>query len=125
MAHFAQSPSFILHQVTCQFATGDILFGPLNLSLDASVCALVGRNGSGKTRLLRLLAGVDEPASGHIERFGTHVYVAQQQDISGIPRLPDCLVTTRSLRRARASTAVIMNPTISTRSTVTGIWLNG
>ena len=82
MAHFAQSPSFILHQVTCQFATGDILFGPLNLSLDASVCALVGRNGSGKTRLLRLLAGVDEPASGHIERFGTHVYVAQQQDIS-------------------------------------------
>ena len=39
MAHFAQSPSFILHQVTCQFATGDILFGPLNLSLDASVCA--------------------------------------------------------------------------------------
>ncbi|SAC53179.1 ATPase components of ABC transporters with duplicated ATPase domains [Enterobacter hormaechei] len=38
MAHFAQSPSFILHQVTCQFATGDILFGPLNLSLDASVC---------------------------------------------------------------------------------------
>ncbi|AVJ82521.1 ABC-F family ATP-binding cassette domain-containing protein [Enterobacter hormaechei] len=82
MAHFAQSPSFILHQVTCQFATGDILFGPLNLSLDASVCALVGRNGSGKTRLLRLLAGVDEPASGHIERFSTHVCVAQQQDIS-------------------------------------------
>lgn len=77
-----RSPLFILHQVTCQFATGDILFGPLNLSLDASVCALVGRNGSGKTRLLRLLAGVDEPASGHIERFGTHVYVAQQQDIS-------------------------------------------
>lgn len=82
MAHFAQSPSFILHQVTCQFATGDILFGPLNLSLDSSVCALVGRNGSGKTRLLRLLAGIDEPASGHVERFGSHAYVAQQQDIS-------------------------------------------
>ena len=25
---------------------------------------------------------VDEPASGHVERFGSHVYVAQQQDIS-------------------------------------------
>ena len=82
MAHFAQSPSFILHQVTCQFATGDTLFGPLDLSLELSMCALVGRNGSGKTRLLRLLAGLDEPASGHIERFGTHVYVAQQHDIS-------------------------------------------
>lgn len=77
MAHFAQSPSFILHQVTCQFPTGDTLFGPLNLSLESSLCALVGRNASGKTRLLRLLAGLDEPASGHIERTGTHVYVAQ------------------------------------------------
>jgi ATPase subunit of ABC transporter with duplicated ATPase domains len=86
MAHFAQSPSFILHQVTCQFATGDTLFGPLALSLEPSMCALVGRNGSGKTRLLRLLAGLDEPASGHIERFGTHVYVAQQHDIS--PQTP-------------------------------------
>lgn len=82
MAHFAQSPSFILHQVTCQFATGDTLFGPLNFSLEPSLCALVGRNGSGKTRLLRLLAGLDEPASGHIEHFGTHAYVAQQHDIS-------------------------------------------
>lgn len=82
MAHFAQSPSFILHQVTCQFSTRDTLFGPLNLSLEPSLCALVGRNGSGKTRLLRLLAGLDVPASGHIERFGTHRYVAQQHDIS-------------------------------------------
>lgn len=82
MAHFAQSPSFILHQVTCQFPTGDILFGPLNLTLEPSLCALVGRNGSGKTRLLRMLAGLDEPATGHIERFGSHVYVAQQHAIS-------------------------------------------
>lgn len=29
---------------------------------------LVGRNGVGKTRLLRLLAGLDSPAGGHIER---------------------------------------------------------
>lgn len=82
MAHFAQSPSFILHQVTCQFPTGDILFGPLNFTLEPSLCALVGRNGSGKTRLLRLLAGLDEPAVGHIERFGSHFYVAQQHAIS-------------------------------------------
>lgn len=82
MAHFAQSPSFILHQVTCQFPTGDILFGPLNLTLEPTLCALVGRNGSGKTRLLRLMAGLDQPATGHIERFGSHFYVAQQHAIS-------------------------------------------
>ena len=58
-----------------------IPFWSAEFSLEPSLCALVGRNGSGKTRLLRLLAGLDEPASGHIERTGTHVYVAQQQDI--------------------------------------------
>jgi len=91
MAHFAQSPSFILHQVTCQFPTGDTLFGPLNLSLESSLCALVGRNGSGKTRLLRLLAGLDEPATGHIERFGSHFYVAQQHVISSQTTLAELL----------------------------------
>lgn len=91
MAHFAQSPSFILHQVTCQFPTGDTLFGPLNLTLEPSLCALVGRNGSGKTRLLRLLAGLDEPATGHIERFGSYVYVAQQHVISPETTLAELL----------------------------------
>ncbi|MCK6689425.1 ATP-binding cassette domain-containing protein [Enterobacter asburiae] len=91
MAHFAQSPSFILHQVTCQFPTGDTLFGPLNLTLEPSLCALVGRNGSGKTRLLRLLAGLDEPASGHIERFGSHAWVAQQHVISPQTMLAELL----------------------------------
>ena len=91
MAHFALSPSFILHQVTCQFPTGDTLFGPLNLTLEPSLCALVGRNGSGKTRLLRLLAGLDEPATGHIERFSSHVYVAQQHVISPQTTLAELL----------------------------------
>lgn len=91
MAHFAQSPSFILHQVTCQFPTGDTLFGPLNLTLEPSLCALVGRNGSGKTRLLRLLAGLDEPASGHIERFGSHAWVVQQHVISPQTTLAELL----------------------------------
>ncbi|SAD53470.1 ABC transporter ATP-binding protein [Enterobacter cloacae] len=91
MAHFAQPPSFILHQVTCQFPTGDTLFGPLNLKLEPSLCALVGRNGSGKTRLLRLLAGLDEPATGHIERFGSHAWVAQQHVISSQTTLAELL----------------------------------
>jgi ATPase subunit of ABC transporter with duplicated ATPase domains len=80
MAHFAQSPSLFCIRSPVSLRRA-IPFGPLNLSLEPSLCALVGRNGSGKTRLLRLLAGLDEPANGHIERTGTQVYVAQQQDI--------------------------------------------
>lgn len=91
MAHCAQSPSFILHQVTCQFATGDTLFGPLNISLGRSHCGLVGRNGVGKSRLLRLLAGVDEPSSGHIECFASRAYVAQQHAASAETTLAELL----------------------------------
>ncbi|MFP2240436.1 ABC-F family ATP-binding cassette domain-containing protein [Pseudescherichia vulneris] len=92
MAHFcAQSPAFILHQVTCQFATGDVLFGPLDLSLERSLCGLVGRNGSGKTRLLQLLAGAETPAQGHIEHSANVAYVAQQPELAAHNTLAELL----------------------------------
>ncbi|HDU8088613.1 TPA: ABC-F family ATP-binding cassette domain-containing protein [Klebsiella pneumoniae] len=82
MAHCAHIPAFVLHQVTCQFATGQTLFGPLSVSLEPSLCGLVGRNGVGKTRLLRLLAGLDSPAGGHIERAAAVAWVAQQPTLT-------------------------------------------
>ncbi|HGM5490822.1 TPA: ABC-F family ATP-binding cassette domain-containing protein [Serratia fonticola] len=82
MAHFAQSPYFALHQLICQFANGETLFGPLNLAVEQLHCGLVGRNGVGKTRLLRLIAGLDQPASGHIEVHASCAYVAQQPHIT-------------------------------------------
>ncbi|MEV9592710.1 ATP-binding cassette domain-containing protein [Klebsiella pneumoniae] len=82
MAHCAHIPAFVLHQVTCQFATGQTLFGPLSVSLEPSLCGLVGRNGVGKTRLLRLLAGLDSPAGGHIERAAAVASVAQQPTLT-------------------------------------------
>ena len=57
-------------------------FGPLNLSLEPLLCGLVGRNGVGKTRLLRLLAGLDSPSGGHIERSATVAWVAQQPTLN-------------------------------------------
>lgn len=81
MAHFAQSPHLVLHQLTCQFADGETLFGPLDLTFDQQHCGLVGRNGVGKTRLLRLIAGLDLPGSGHVESHASLAYVAQQPDI--------------------------------------------
>lgn len=82
MAHCAHIPAFVLHQVTCQFATGQTLFGPLNLSLEPTLCGLVGRNGVGKTRLLRLLAGFESPAGGHVERAAAVAWVAQQPTLT-------------------------------------------
>lgn len=82
MAHFAQSPHFVLHQLTCQFADGETLFGPLDLTFDQQHCGLVGRNGVGKTRLLRLIAGLDLPGGGHVESHASLAYVAQQPDIA-------------------------------------------
>lgn len=80
MAHFAQSPYFVLHQLTCQFADGETLFGPLDLAFDRSRCGTVGRNGVGKTQLLRLIAGRDRPGIGHVESHAVLAYVAQQPE---------------------------------------------
>lgn len=91
MAHFAQSPYFVLHQLTCQFADGETLFGPLDLAFDRSRCGLVGRNGVGKTQLLRLIAGRERPGNGHVESHAALAYVAQQPEIAADTTLAQLL----------------------------------
>ncbi|OKP50394.1 ABC transporter ATP-binding protein [Serratia marcescens] len=91
MAHFAQSPYFVLHQLTCQFADGETLFGPLDLAFDRQRCGLVGRNGVGKTQLLRLIAGLDQPGNGHVESHAALAYVAQQPEIGADTTLAQLL----------------------------------
>ncbi|HGM7197167.1 TPA: ABC-F family ATP-binding cassette domain-containing protein [Serratia marcescens] len=91
MAHFAQSPYFVLHQLTCQFADGETLFGPLDLAFDRQRCGLVGRNGVGKTQLLRLIAGLDRPGNGHVESHAALAYVAQQPEIAADTTLAQLL----------------------------------
>jgi energy-coupling factor transport system ATP-binding protein len=41
------------------------------------VVALVGPNGSGKTTLAKLTAGLLEPLSGHVQRYGRATYLSQ------------------------------------------------
>ncbi|ALL39979.1 ABC-F family ATP-binding cassette domain-containing protein [Serratia marcescens] len=91
MAHSAQSPYFVLHQLTCQFADGETLFGPLDLAFDRQRCGLVGRNGVGKTQLLRLIAGLDQPGNGHVESHAALAYVAQQPEIAADTTLAQLL----------------------------------
>jgi heme exporter protein A len=61
---------------------GRTLFQGLNLGLEAAqACALTGRNGSGKTSLLRAIAGLLEPAGGEITFDGLDSDQARRTEI--------------------------------------------
>ncbi|MBL8894312.1 MAG: ATP-binding cassette domain-containing protein, partial [Rhizobiales bacterium] len=52
---------------------GRLLFSGLSFALaSGELLALTGANGTGKTSLLRLIAGLAEPQSGSIELDGRH-----------------------------------------------------
>ncbi|MHC2105830.1 ABC-F family ATP-binding cassette domain-containing protein [Methylobacterium sp. CM6246] len=60
-----------LDGVSLRTPEGQTLFDDLRLSLGAERVGLVGRNGSGKSSLLRVVAGEAEPAAGCLQRSGT------------------------------------------------------
>jgi ATPase subunit of ABC transporter with duplicated ATPase domains len=68
----------ILQNLAYTHANKDLLFDKLNFSLNTyDKVALVGNNGSGKSSLLKLMAGLAEPAEGTIQRSATPYYVPQ------------------------------------------------
>ncbi|WP_217474994.1 metal ABC transporter ATP-binding protein [Stutzerimonas stutzeri] len=67
-------------------AGGQALTPPLNLTLEAgSLTAVIGRNGVGKSSLLKVIAGLDRPLVGRVDvgvpRLGGVSYLPQQQHI--------------------------------------------
>jgi ATP-binding cassette subfamily F protein 3 len=65
-------PNDIFWDISCTVARGDRI-------------ALVGRNGTGKTTLLRILAGLEAPTSGHVHRArGLRIgYLPQEASLDG------------------------------------------
>ncbi|MEN5177712.1 ABC-F family ATP-binding cassette domain-containing protein [Brevundimonas diminuta] len=68
-----------LNGVAARTPDGRSLFDNLTLAFGRERTAVVGRNGVGKTTLLRFVAGLAEPAEGVIARAGTVGWLAQAQ----------------------------------------------
>lgn len=53
---------------------GTLVISDISFSLERGVTVLLGRNGAGKTSLIRLVCAVDRPASGRIDRLGRDIW---------------------------------------------------
>jgi ATPase subunit of ABC transporter with duplicated ATPase domains len=86
MSHFAPNPSpspsaFVtLDSVAARTSDGNTLFNNLSLAFGRERTGLVGRNGVGKSTLLRLIAGMASPAEGAVSRAGGIGVLEQRHD---------------------------------------------
>src|SRR5690606_30895362 len=69
-----------LNGVAARTPDGRGLFDNLTLAFGRERTAIVGRNGVGKTTLLRLIAGLVEPVEGSAARAGTIGWLPQSQE---------------------------------------------
>ncbi|WP_339069553.1 ATP-binding cassette domain-containing protein [Pseudomonas idahonensis] len=109
MTHVTRLPALVsLNQLTYQFANGETLLDALTLSFDRLPTAIVGRNGMGKSLLLRLIAGELQPSSGSLNYAASLAYVPQdplpatQQTVAQVAGVAETL---RALQRLAAGNA--------------------
>lgn len=69
-----------LDRVAARTPDGHTLFSDLSLAFGRERTGLVGRNGVGKTTLLRLVTGLAEPAEGVVARAGKIGWLAQRRE---------------------------------------------
>ncbi|WP_221798145.1 ABC-F family ATP-binding cassette domain-containing protein [Oceanobacter mangrovi] len=67
-----------LYSVSCLLANGRAVFNHLDHHFDQRKTGLIGRNGCGKSTLARIMAGLQQPTSGHCSSAGYIHYLAQQ-----------------------------------------------
>jgi len=88
-----------LDGVTARSPDGRVLFDNLTLSLGAGRTGLVGRNGVGKTTLVRLILGELEPAAGAVTVGGRVAVLRQALAPPSGARLQDLLGVREALER--------------------------
>ncbi len=88
-AHGVLTPILELEGVDYAWPAGAIALRGCNLQLPSTgLWMLVGRNGSGKSSLLRVITGLLEPQAGHVLRRGRCALVFQNPDHQLL--LPSC-----------------------------------
>jgi ATPase subunit of ABC transporter with duplicated ATPase domains len=73
----SMSAFLTLDSISAQTPEHQVLFSNLTLSIGAERVGLVGRNGSGRSTLIRIIAGMAEPAAGAVQRMGAIAVLAQ------------------------------------------------
>ncbi|WP_313615621.1 ABC-F family ATP-binding cassette domain-containing protein [Agrobacterium sp.] len=104
------SASITLQNISWSTPEGRSLFSDLTLSFDAERTALVGRNGVGKSTLLKLIAGDLQPLTGDISISGTTGAMRQVVQVNDGETLADLFAVSGAinvLRRAEAGDATL------------------
>jgi ATPase subunit of ABC transporter with duplicated ATPase domains len=97
-----------LHGVGIHLPDGRILFHDLNETFAVDTVALIGANGSGKSSLGRVIAGLTEPISGRVERAVAVRHVEQQTgpvQATSLAELAGLAAPLNALRRLAAGEA--------------------
>jgi ATPase subunit of ABC transporter with duplicated ATPase domains len=97
-----------LHGLDIALPDGRILFHERHETLDDGIAALIGANGSGKSSLGRVLAGLAEPVRGRVERLVPVHHVEQQTgpaQASSLAELAGLDAPLAALRRLAAGDA--------------------
>jgi ATPase subunit of ABC transporter with duplicated ATPase domains len=91
--------SVSLHQLSHSTPDNQPLFTGLDLAFGSGRTGLIGRNGTGKSTLLRIIAGQLQPAAGSVTVQGTLGMLAQAVQVTPDATVADQLGVTEALAR--------------------------
>jgi energy-coupling factor transporter ATP-binding protein EcfA2 len=94
--HRQRTPTVTLQDVSFSYGSREVLRG-LNLQIrPGEITALMGRNGAGKTTILKLIVGLLKPGRGSVETLGLETRrtsLDQMSQLMGyVPQQPDVLL---------------------------------
>ena len=88
----AAPPRVVARQLSFSYPDQPPIYRDLNLELGPGLHLLLGANGVGKSSLMRVLAGVEQPTSGSVEIDGFDLWrheVEARSRLAYVPEVPD------------------------------------